>query len=548
MGYQDTLLAQQLDIMNTELTNQGSLTARAAMWQQAIDELNQSLASLTPANDMMDGSWVDRVGWDFLYNANEVELVMHDWHGTIVDSAPNQALGDLADLIATTHGIVTTKHDEMLLVEAEIEALRVALRQAEQEYPIWAGGTGVVDPATLVGQIAWAEERILQLQREGGVAMEALAARYNEVGAALLLAVGGRDFQIKGGAGATDAATGIAGAGGPAAIPGDGPALPGGGPALPGGLDPADGAELPGGADPAGPGATADSAPPAAADTAVPGAGGDQAPGAVAPQNFSATNLDGAADLDPAAQPSLSGLPVGAAPTLPPGSPSLPTMPSYPGGTAGPGWSMPTVPPVTPFLPPASTPGSGSGAGSGGGRAGLSPTALRGLGGGNLPGGVPVPGLSIGGNPGPTSLPQAAVPVSTTPVPGAGAPPPATPAPPGAPRVNPASGGAVPPMMPPMMGGAGAGGTGGRPGSGAARRPPGGRGPAARPTPGLPGLLTGKATTGDQYSVPARSRNTPADRDAPADRARTPDLPPAAVQPVDEDLWHVDGNTTGRRT
>lgn len=205
----------------------------------------------------------------------------------------------------------------------------------------------------------------------------------------------------------------------------------------------------------------------------------------------------------------------GVEPGLSGGGGTAPTMP--PGLTAG------TVPPPTtggptPMMPIG--PGAAFGSAAGGTRGG----------GGGGGGGPRVPGVSVGNS----QIPAAASPVGSASAPTA----PAGPAAPG--TLAPTGGGAgagggggggMPPMMPPMGGGMGAAAAGLGGGGGG----PGGPGGLSRPrdrkrdngqTPGMPGLLSGKAGKADQNAF---RRNRTVESDIPT-----------TVQLIDEDLWQVE--------
>ena len=255
------------------------------------------------------------------------------------------------------------------------------------------------------------------------------------------------------------------------------------------------------GAPPGGnPGARPSSAPSSQAPGGGDQAGGDQAGGGAGGEQAGGEGqgeMPGGAGADPG----LSGG-LGTAPTMPPSvtPPNIPTTPPLTG--VG-----------TPLMPMTGVGGVGGPRGGGGGGGG----------------GPRIPGVGIGGA-GNNSIPSAANPVGgaggvTTPAAGGQVPGSVV----GAGGAA-GGGGGVPPMMPPMggMGGAaaGMGGRGGGPGGPGGLSRPRERRRDNGPTPGLPGLLTGKAGAADAGAFRRR-------------RSQESDIP-STVQLIDEDLWQVE--------
>ncbi|WP_406631317.1 WXG100 family type VII secretion target [Amycolatopsis sp. WGS_07] len=204
-----------------------------------------------------------------------------------------------------------------------------------------------------------------------------------------------------------------------------------------------------------------------------------------------------------------------------PGDPQVPYPGEGPSLSGLGGAAAPVAPPALPPLPPLSVPPSLPGG---------MPLPMGGLGG--FGGGVP--GVKLGG--GGPKPPQPAFPVSqqaatlssgqAPKLPEAGPPPP--------PGGN--GGGGMP--IAPMSGLGGLSGGGGTPGSGAAQRPPSGRGPRRTNPPGLPAALRGKSGRTDPSAFAPLAR--------PSRRERADDR--TTVEVLDDDLWQVTGSGAGQPT
>jgi hypothetical protein len=535
VDYRNERIPSQYEIMRYELRSSERLYYRATMWDKALDELQQSEASLAQANATLLPNWDDPAGKKFEPMATAVHKVVAQWRDNIVENDPARALLELATEVRTTYGVVKAAYDTWDALTRQQAALRQqwaglvdAANAARSDGPMADRIRNIQSNRSnsiraLSNAIADLDTEIHDLQMQSGSAVNALADKYQTTGFQLRLAAGNDFPQLPRPAGA--AASGVPYTGGAGAIGPDGLTLPGDA-ALPDGLVPA-GLPLP-----------AEIALPE--EMPLPDAG--EAGGADLPDPGDlggADGLGGLGGLDPAAEPALSGLGGAGAPTLPPGLATPPGGLGLPGTGGIPSTGTPTLPPFVPPVLPPGIPGTGSGLpiGSRGGGvpgSGLGAGRVPGLG----PGGGSVPGLGLGGGTGTGTgaLPQTAVPVNAIAEAGPAGPAPVAPARlTGTPAaISPAAGG-IPPMMPPMMGaGAPGAGGGGKPGSGATRRPPAGRGRATASTPGLPALLSGKAGRTEATPVPVRSHRERTDRTVE---------PPIAVQVVDEDLWRVDDTT-----
>ncbi|MFD2467654.1 hypothetical protein [Amycolatopsis silviterrae] len=204
-----------------------------------------------------------------------------------------------------------------------------------------------------------------------------------------------------------------------------------------------------------------------------------------------------------------------------PGSPQIPSPGQDPSLSGLGGASAPVAPPALPPLPPLSAPPPSLPGGL--------PLPMGGLGGlGGLGGGFggAVPGVKLGG--GGPKPPQPAFPLTqqAATLPSGQAPklPEAGPAQPSG-----GSGGGGMPMAPMSGLGGLSGGGGGTPGSGAAQRPPSGRGPRRTNPPGLPASLRGKSGRTDPSAFAPLARASRRER---ADDRMT-------VEVLDDDLWQV---------
>lgn len=241
--------------------------------------------------------------------------------------------------------------------------------------------------------------------------------------------------------------------------------------------------------------------------------GGDQT-GAGADQAGAGSGADGSMTDGPSLQG--TGTSVLPPPTITPPS-SVPPLAASPQSGLG----MPMMP-ISPVLPVngGSVPGLVSGVKTSGGKFG----------------GVPVGGVPGVGLAGAKSIPLAAHPTSQPAGASVGAEddgpePPIIAQEPSAPSSGGGFGGV--PMMPMTGGFGGVGGGGGTPGSGAVRRPPGGRGRGRAAPPGLPSQLQGKAGATERESFAPLHKQSR--------RSSDPDV--TTLQILDEELWQVDQPT-----